>query len=307
MREAAVNGRRQAPSFAYPALLLALFVISFLIPVAFAARVLGFFNSSPGQPARDAFQGAREMRGSASQLEVLGSKDLQPVADEDFLLTGWFKLLRMPKPGERIMLFSKYDGIGPAFAGYAVELQRKGEDLVPLVYWRDARSTGRWYYFSKVRIVPKSWFMLALSFQDSKALGLHVASMHLYEEERLQLLGGYSFDPPIVPYSSSHLMIGGQGSMAFRGMVGPIGVFSAEKIPDDYQQLYAEMIEQPMVIPPKLEESARFWSIDGRKDLTSAGRKIQRATTASRSRDAGKDRAETADARRRRGGGNRAG
>lgn len=280
------SGIKPAARFGYPVLLAALFVVSFAVPVLFAVRVLGVLGDGADRAPAESFQNAREIRGGASQLQVLNSGDLQPVEGEDFLLTGWFKLLRLPKPGERVILFTKYDGAAPAFAGYAVELQRKGEDLVPLVYWRDGRSTGRWYYFSKVRIVPKSWFMVALSFQDNKALGLHIASMHLYEEERLQLLGGYNFDPPILPYAAADLRIGGQGSLALRGTVGPIGVFIGKQIPDDYQTLYSQMVERPMQIPPQLEESVRFWSIDGRRDLTSAGRKIHKAASVSRGRGA---------------------
>jgi len=227
----------------------------------------------------DFLKHARKFPKKVGRLRVVNSSNLDPVKNENFLLIAWFLINNRPKEGERIVLLNKSDQKSKFASGYAVALEFHNNSFIPFVYWKDTLGQGRWYRFSEAQILPKVWFMLALSFKDDRDLGLHVASLHTLLEDKIQLLGGYSFKDNLFPHSDSDLFLGGKGKYAFHGFLGPVGVFSGKDLTFEYRKLYGKLFVKPDVFPKEFKKAVKFWTIDGEKDLSSFQREIKRELT----------------------------
>ncbi len=222
-------------------------------------------------------ESTHKIAGKKGGIRVVDSAALQPNKEEDFLLTAWFKLAHLPKEGERFMLVGKFDSGTPA-AGYAVALERKDKQNVAQVYWSDGKTRGRWYPFSVAKVLPKAWFMVALCFQDGNFLGLHFVTPN--SSERVQLLGGQKLN--FLPDSTADLSFGSQNLSPWKGELGPVGVFSAEKISTQFDELYTKMASLPEELPNELKGAVKFWTIDAKTDLSGAGFQITRFTSSAK-------------------------
>ena len=244
------------------------FLGCFLLPLF----ILSQKNEDNGEQRETVnIESTHKVAGKKGGIRVVDSAALQPNKEEDFLLTAWFKLARLPKEGERFMLVGKFDNGTPA-AGYAVALERKDKQNVAQVYWSNGKTRGRWYPFSVAKVLPKAWFMLALCFQDGNSLGLHFVTPN--SSERVQLLGGQKLN--FLPDSAADLKFGSQNLSPWKGELGPVGVFSAEKISTQFDELYTKMASLPGELPSELKGAVKFWTIDAKTDLSGAGFKIKR-------------------------------
>ncbi|MGI6525091.1 MAG: hypothetical protein ACOX2O_07375 [Bdellovibrionota bacterium] len=259
-------------------LLMGVFAISFFGPLFLLKTVISSQTPQTVDPELEgSFKSARRIPGNVGRLKIVNSADLNPVKGEDFLIVGWFKLNKLPLDGERMILLNKYDRGKSDIPGYALAIERQGSDIIPFVYVNELSRKGRWYRFSEAKIIQHVWFMMALTFQDNRFIGLHSASLHVLPSDRIQLLGGYDLKREVIPESSADLFLGGQGKFAFRGFIGPFGIFSGSDLVDDYLRVYAKFVKNPDRIPKELKSAVKFWTIDGEHDLSSAARLIKRS------------------------------
>ena len=134
-------------------LLVLLFILSFLLPLYFGLRVTGLLTDSTHSPAAEldpVFPDAVPVHDQGAFIRISGSRELLPKHGEDFLMTAWIKLRKLPSKGERMILFAKADNKAPFYPGYSLSLVREGQEIHPIVYWRDAGGVGGWYLFSEI-------------------------------------------------------------------------------------------------------------------------------------------------------------
>lgn len=257
------------------ALLLALiFTISFAIPLFCAVQVGGvWFDSDVSRSyAKEKtdrlFPNARVIGGPNTFLSVSHADDLQPIAGRDFLLTAWFKLRRLPALDERWIVLSKYDGESKVRNGYALALARDGDLVRPELYWRSAEGKGTWLRFSELDIDSKEWFMLAISFRQDSFLGMHAVTPAVdgREAAKVVLLGGYQLNE-MAAGSNEPLLVGSFNVGKFRGMIGPLGIFTPRDLSERLGEILNAAAAAPPAVPDELSlDEVRLWIADGQKD-----------------------------------------
>jgi hypothetical protein len=253
------------------------FVSAFALPVVFAFSFNGLWSTARKSEGKEGalFAGAFAVRAAGKHLRVPASPDLDPGEGVDFLLTGWFQLAALPEEGQRIVLLQKYDRASAGKEGYALALKKQAYQVIPEVYWKDSGDTGRWFSFSEIKIAPMDWFMLALSFDGERVLGLHGAVATGVKHPRAQVLGGYNLEPPVMPKSEADMVVGAAGPGKFRGWVGPFGVFAKKKLSRHLDEVYQSLLERPLAPPPYFSgKETLLWCSDGKKDQSEFGRAI---------------------------------
>lgn len=263
--------------------LVLLFCASFALPLFLLSLFLRSgpaVTPSPGeneiaQEEKLLFPNALTFTGGVEYLEVVEAEDLLPKVGEDFLLTGWFRLRKLPAEGDNVVMLAHSEIDSSSNRGYALSLERHGSLLRPRIYWRDSDKQGGWYTFGGLEVEPRQWFMLAASFHDNNKLGLH-ALVHKNGEIKTEVLGGYELEELVVPESDSRLLIGAFHAKKFNGKIGPVGIFRSESISSVLNAALESFRESPLELPSQIEMSwVRFWTPDGKKDLSSFARKIK--------------------------------
>ena len=263
-------------------LLTGLFAASFMLPVLFLLfeDKLGVWSDGQLQGDGQAlFSNPFRVKGPGVFFRVRDHQGLDPLSGRDFLLLGWFNLKRLPQPGKRIVLLSKYEDHSLTPKGYALGLLRDADACRPVVYWNDRGGKGGWYVFSQMDILPRTWFMLALSFRRDRYLGLHSA-LYLDDAEspRIQLLGGYDLESAVIPESNAQLVMGSFRTSSLRGMIGTIGIFESENLSEDLDSILFSAAANPGEIPDTFDEQqVKFWSVDGVHDLSSFAHRVERS------------------------------
>lgn len=216
-----------------------------------------------------------------SFVRVKAAPALNPNNEKDFVFFVWFNAKDWPELEEQIFFVAKFSTKHPNRPGYSIGYKRSSDAVYPLVYWQDEMGRGRTYRFSEFPFVPGSWILLALSFQESRFLGLHGAVVPYTAKQnntviKPSLYGGYELDPPVIAASDSNLVIGAQLVGKFRGQVGPFGIFSGDKLADSLDGLLSQLIKEPLEIPSEIDnEDVLLWTIDGLEDMSSFNHKIE--------------------------------
>lgn len=256
--------------------LVLLFVISFSVPLIFTFKISGIY--SPGSSSQDAdavFPGYTAISALGEHLEIEGGTDLNPQPGNDYIVSGWFRLSRMPQLKEKVLLLSKVDGQAENSAGFVLGLARDTDTIRPIVYWGDG-DVGRWYSFSDIGLASQSWFMLALSFQEGKFLGLHLGVPVPNRDTEVRLLGGYEVENGVVPDPVSPLRVGAWNEGRFRGRLGPFGVLSPSSIGDELKDLVKELARNPLTPPPSIAaKDVKIWVAERGKDISGYKRPVQ--------------------------------
>lgn len=257
------------------ATLVALFFISFSLPLVLTFKFGGSFGSSTAPGDSDTFfPGYTAIQVPGQHLEVSHSDDLNPMRGSDFIVSAWFKLSRLPQVKEKILLLGKNDANDDPHAGFVLGLSRDSDTIRPIVYWGDS-THRKWYSFSDISIAAQSWFMLALSFQDDKYLGLHIA-MPGESKTEVKLLGGYEVEDGVVPDSPGAFMIGSWGEGRFRGRIGPFGIFSKPGIGEGLKDVLKSLARRPLEVPDTLSaKHVKLWVPDGLEDRSGLKRSLQ--------------------------------
>lgn len=265
----------------FVATLVILFLISFSLPLIFTFRWRQPFATS-AQSATDAdslFPNYIAVQSVGQRIEVAHANELNPVHGKDFIVSGWFKLARPLQIKEKVLLLGKDDSLAEPQSGYMIGLSRDTDTVRPIVYWGDARK-GKWYSFADTSIAAQSWFMLALSFQDGKFLGLHIAIPSTEGKTELKLLGGYEVEDGVLPSSLGPFVLGAWGDGKFKGRIGPFGVFSKSAIGDDLKNILKSLARTPEELPAAFSsEDVMLWAPRGLQDQSSAKRVLQLLAT----------------------------
>lgn len=252
--------RELLKSRARPLLLVLAFSLAFFVPLSVALNVGGLVSfpwfSAQVEKPQDLFSNPFSITVQGSYLQV-ASVDNQavgnPVASERFLVSTWFKLRRLPAPGEQLILFSKYEGNPLPTNGYALALRQDEHALRPIVFWGDAATHGRWYDFPAVELSSKDWFAFTLSFSEDRYLGLHLITTDDIGNQ-VRLLGGYELSTAVIPSSSAPLILGAPRDRPFRGLIGPVGIFTGAALRDS-RQLINQMAEVPFRLPEVITQT----------------------------------------------------
>ena len=200
----------------YAGLLVGIFIISFAIPLTFAAKVSGIFSLDNDYIDDKVFPSAFTVFAPDRTIEVLGSSDLNPNTESDFLISVWFQIKRLPKDGERAIFLSKYDGDTKNKPGYAVAVSRSGDSLRPQVYWRGTSGVGSWRTFSEIDVVPGQWYRLLISFYDGQYLGMQGYAHSNEPPKKPRLLGGFEVAEALDVKSNSNIFLGSLGSNNYK-------------------------------------------------------------------------------------------
>jgi hypothetical protein len=129
----------------------------------------------------------------------------------------------------------------------------------PQVYWQDQDGKGKWLTFAATQMAPKEWYLLALSFRDSRYLGLHIRPLD--QAGKVEVLGGYDLDGYTVPAPKADLLVGAFGGSKFRGRVGPIGVFRGKEMFSDVPKVLKTIAANPLQVPHQFDpEEVVLWA-----------------------------------------------
>lgn len=270
----------------FVATLIILFIISFSLPLIVTLRWRQPFTTS-SQSAADAdslFPHYTAVQSGGQRIEITDSTGLDPAAGRDFIVSGWFKLARPLQAKEKVLFIGKADSLSEPQAGYIVGLSRDSDTIRPIVYWGDAHKS-KWYSFSDISIAAQSWFMLVLSFQEGKYLGMHIAIPGADRKTDLKLLGGYEVEDGVTPASSGPFVAGTWGDGKFKGRIGPFGIFSAAELGDNLKNILKSLARNPEELPAAFSsKEVMLWVPRGLQDESPAKRNLQAlATTRKRS------------------------
>lgn len=260
-----MKGYTQSSSL-LPFLRLALiFFVSCAIPIVIALQLRPPpENTSNGEVEEDPrFPHALVVNAQGSLVTVPNSPEISPIEGKDFAIVVWFKPKKYVEDEDRVMIVAKLDTDDPSRRGYAVGYTREGGVFYPLVYWRDRKLKGGYFRFESVPILPQSWSVFLVSFQEGKFLGLHAGTELPNGNVELALKGGYELEPPIYPTNDSALLIGAPKAGKFRGAIGAVGVFSKEQLGANLPELLRSITESVREPPSTIDEDAvKLWMSD---------------------------------------------
>lgn len=245
------------------AVLIALFLGSFAVPIAFSSKFLGRYTElhETSGPLRE-IPIVVDVQTSTTGLQISSSNSIQPLVNQDYLLVAWFRLSQLPLEGRPISLISKFSRTR---GGYVVAIKRKGSTIRPVVFYGNS-AKGHWHEFVGSDIIAGDWFMLALSIHSQRYLGLHIGFPNVSDRPLIKLLGGY--DLGLLAGNAQALQIG-LGRSGFRGQVGPLEIFSQKKLGKHLQAVLSDLVTRPLSLPADVNSSSVQLSI--KKKTTPAG------------------------------------
>lgn len=255
----------------YPYLLGALFILFFAAPLG----LFFWFSSRSGETPANVIPTYTSIKGQGSFIEVGGIEPIAPKAGEDFLILAWIRIGAMPTRGERLLLFSTVDGENPVSPGIALAVYPEGYNLRPVVYWQDESGERQSIQFSELTLPEGAWCAFGLSYRKDKYLGLHAAVRAAHGKPEVRLLGGYQV-PAIYPKGIPALRLGAFGDNKFRGAIGPVGIFSGQKLTGKLKHLMRDIADEPGTLPRFFKpEAVRAWALGGGGEA-SPGTKFER-------------------------------
>ncbi len=267
----------RAGKFKYRSLIVAtLFVVVLVLvltrgPYLIDSSQSAAFNRNKGK----VFDRSVTVSARGGYLRVLNHPVLDPSKDRDFLLVSWFSLRRIPEQGERFILVSKYEADSDSRQGYSIALDGDKGFVRPSIYWRDEKGRGGWFEFASLDIQPEQWLMLAVSFRQSRYLGLHLVSpTESGQHIEPVLLGGYDLSGQNLPLNSSDLLYGASRTR-FPGLLGPIAIFAPDDLSSVLSRTLKELGARPLELPASLKGENVLWLHDTREDLSKFRHKIE--------------------------------
>ena len=248
-----------------------LFLASFAVPLVFASKVKDiFFGDGPVATQRlklEFPQNSGVFSDSKYFLRIRDAEGLDPRRDEDFMVLSWYSLKLLPQLDERKVLYSKLDPSSPTQRGYSLSLVKIKEGLQPVVYWRDNSGRGGALKFAPIELLPKTWFMFALTCRKNRFLGLHGMLLRNEGKPEIKLLGGYDLEDVVAPWSDSDLVVGPFNSRRVEGKVGPFGIFSGPKLLNSIDDILHDLRTEPGQLPKSIPESAvKIWRVPTKDD-----------------------------------------
>jgi hypothetical protein len=244
------------------------FSIPFLITVQFGRSLFGFIEETELEPdPEDVFPASFRVGRPGDVLRVAHDVGITPRQGDDFLFWIWVRMRSPLEPGQRAAVVGKYDPKSKQRIGFSLAFERDLDGVRPMVYWRDEQGRGDWYSFAPLQMSQRSWVMVAVSFRESRYLGVHAAE--LSPGAPIQLLGGYELEGGGLPTNSSDLVLGAFGTSPFRGRIGPVGVISKAGLSDHLVDLLQEIRVARDCAPPAESNFVRLF-LSGALDHSAA-------------------------------------
>lgn len=160
-------------------------------------------------------------------LRVAHKPELLPAQKQEYLLLFWVNLKSLPAIGERLVLLSKYSGAPPKISGYALGLDRDSNTTRPVLFWGDGTSSGRWYDFPEVSIVPNEWNLFVLHVHKDRFVGMYSARVSDSGISIVKFLGGHEINlKNPLSLGSAELVFGSPPGRDFRGKLGPLAIIN---------------------------------------------------------------------------------
>ena len=259
-------------------LLPLVFLVSFAIPIVFAAKVGGLFGVSRFFDAEKELFPSSIVVGSPGRfVRVQNSTELNPAQGKDFFFGGWFQFKRLPAVGETMLLLTKFDASLNSKAGYALGLIRSEKDIKPAVYWRNVRGKGGWYEFSPLDFSDRGWTFFAVTVRGGKLLGLHTAEPDRRGKIRLKLSGGFELAEEVFPENSVSLVLGSNTATGFQGRIGPFGIISSEsQDAETWLDALTQIAGRPDRLPSMFSKNdLLLWTLGSKIDSSPAAHEIQ--------------------------------
>lgn len=228
------------------------------------------------EPADLAFKEVAVVRGPGSFLQIPHTPLLNP-SNEDQLLLTWVRPRALPPQGERQIFLLKYDAEKHSRTGFGLALSRRGDEVRPEVYWRDAEGKGGWYQYTSVALQPEEWSLFALSFRKGRLLGLHAGVVgENTSKAEFQLLGGYDVGEVALPAPVSDLFVGAPSESTFRGRIGMVALLRGKELTEELRPLLTEALRSPgdldLSLFPKLKSD--LFITGGKRDESPHGHTV---------------------------------
>jgi hypothetical protein len=199
-------------------------------------------------------------------LKAAGGDRLNPTAGGDYSVFVWFKLRKIPLPGESLALVGKFDHAERNRPGYAISLEGAPDGVRSRVYVSDGKRLGTWYSFSSAAINRKDWYVLLVSFSQNTFVSTYLGRAG--SSEPPNFLGGHRINISALPAAKADLVVGAYGASRFRGQIGPFGIISEEGMGKRLRDYIGEMQSEPFVIPRAISsQSIKLWA-SPRMDLS---------------------------------------
>ena len=281
--------RYAARNYNFILTLFFIFVSSFFLPFVFARGVGKFFPawlsiSENQQNAKNLLLEEEKLfgttininrAGAAVKLSSSAGVSLAPMLGEDYIVSFWIKPSRLPQASEKILIAGLSDFSPSSKEGFLFGLKRDEQQgsaaIRPIVFWGDG-SSGQWFTFSEMDLLPQTWALFVISFSEDRYLGLHMASLSATNKPNVRILGGYEVATGTLAKSPQPLRLGSVNKGRFRGKLGPLGILSGPGIASDITNIVEEMAAQPKSAPSKVKsQHVRAWvaSIGSDEKLTS--------------------------------------
>lgn len=252
------------PKAIYPlALLILTFALAFSLPLLVGLRFKPFGAKDSSTPLiqHDLIQEI-PIRVDGNFIAVEKHEALTPRAGRDYLLTVWVKLKRVPQVGERIMFLTLTDP--QSSEGLNLGLARDEDVMRPILSLKTPKGKGL-ISFAPLDVIPKNWFLLALSIHKGSSVGCYAAQTGL--KARIDLLGGYDITAWGVPPAPGELQIGAFSQNGFRGSIGPVSIFSGRRFASKSKEIVKALVRNPFTVPePFSEEDVVLWYTGGQSD-----------------------------------------
>jgi hypothetical protein len=253
---------------------LMLFIASALVPIGIYYFIVEKDLSGTAEVDK-VFPSSIAIKTRGTFFKAVANPKLDPIADSDFILVSWFKLVEVPTADQEMVLLSKSDSTKRVANGYSIRLIRAGSYFRPLVLWHDPAGKGGKYEFSDIRIDPNIWYGFVLSYSQPNILGLHLIEQKEDAKPIRSLLGAYQLKVPVMPSTNVDLMVGAARFGTFRGAIGPVGVLVGKDLTRDIKQVVKTISENPQELHRYFDnDEVVFFTINGKDDLSSSKTQI---------------------------------
>lgn len=178
---------------------LLLFSLGLLLPVSFAV----YFSNNSKNITGDLFYQraalhvehtpdlhksqfqADEQEAKSDFLTINSDSNLDPSADNFFIVSSYIKIDELPKQGRRQKIIGKYLDQAP-YSGWALGIKRLSTSVRPEVYFQGiGKEPSAWYTFEKVKFKKKHWYAITVVFKKSEAVNLFLEEISNPSELKL--------------------------------------------------------------------------------------------------------------------------
>jgi len=244
-----------------------LFVLAFSIPLALVWNI-GGSKTEPDSYFKDLEKYSRALGPTSQRITFLGSENLNPPPDKDYIVFSTWKLHALPAPGERAVLISKTKAknrfVGDNSQGgdgYALGLINDAGTTRFMLAWPGSGGL-RWMRVGEAQLTAGDWFTVALSVRKQVAVGAFFVPLSgSTERPNVTVLGGFTVTG-FAGDSNEPLSLAPTGSGKFMARVGPSGILRGANLGGEEIELLRQFALNPTAAPKSLNRNQviLFWN-----------------------------------------------